>query len=363
MGRSWYKYLFVINSLVIFCLVCAIVFIEKNQERKSEIPAFISTALVNSETLNCDFCHGAQAAVIIDSKSSAVLYEKNAHTKLPMASTTKIMTALAVIENSSQDDVIEVSKEASGVEGSSIYLSAGERITVRDLLYGLLLESGNDAATALAIGVFGSEQECVKYMNERAHSMGAVSTCFENVHGLDSENHYTTAYELAVITKEAMKNSLFREIVSTKSYVTGGEKIRYFSNHNRLLKKHEWIIGVKTGYTSVSGRCLVSCMSRDGEEYVAVTLDDKNDWQDHEKMLMFACDNFNSVEIAKKDSFRIYCGFDSYVPADDVYVTSYGDNTFALKYKLTFSKGICKAEYFADGVTLGSFGMISDNRE
>ena len=315
-----------------------------------------------SETINCDFCHNAKSAVVIDAKSGAVLFEKNAHTRMPMASTTKIMTALAVLENASPDTVIEIPKEAVGVEGSSIYLKQGEKMTVKDLLYGLLLESGNDAAIALAIGVFGSVDECCDYMNERCHKMGLVNTRFENPHGLDDDNHYTTAYELALITKEAMKNSLFRQIVSTDNYIVPGDEPKYFSNHNRLLKTCKNAVGVKTGYTSKSGRCLVSACADDEEEYIAVTLNDPLDWQDHKDMHTYAFDNFDNVEIADKQTFFIYHGFDKYCPVDSIYLTVNGDKDFSIGYSLTKqSDKIIKAEYFTENSSLGSFGMVRDD--
>ena len=362
MKRNSFKYVFYFNVFLFFAIVIALSVFRSDKGEEKDVPVTITTPLLYSETVSGDFCHNAKSAVIIDAKSGAVLFEKNAHTRLPMASTTKIMTALAVLENASPDTVIEIPKEAAGVEGSSIYLRAGETMTVKELLYGLLLESGNDAATALAIGVFGSVEGCCDYMNERCHNMGLVDTNFENPHGLDSENHYTTAYELALITKEAMKNSLFRQIVSTENYIVQGENPKYFSNHNRLLKTYEHAVGVKTGYTSKSGRCLVSAGTDGDEEYIAVTLNDPLDWQDHKDMHTYAFSNFDSIEIADKKTFYVYHGFDKYSPLENISLTVNGDKNFKIGYRLTKQDdGILKAEYFAENASLGSFGMVEDD--
>ncbi len=362
MKRRSFKYIFVFNVMLVgMVCICIIVHIALCKDENDEIRASITTPLVFADTVSASFCESAKAAVLIDAKSGAVLFEKNAHSPLPMASTTKIMTALAVIENSNPDDVITVSNNASGVEGSSIYLTAGEKITVRDLLYGLLLESGNDAATALAEGVFGSVEKCCEYMNMRTHEMGLVSTNFTNPHGLDSDNHYTTAYELAVITQNAMDNDIFREIVSTKNYTSSGENMRYFSNHNRLLNSYAPAIGVKTGYTLRSGRCLVSASKMSNEEYIAVTLCDPLDWQDHKEMHDFGFESFNGYEIASKDSFYLRLGFCNYSPDEDIYITTHGDADFEINYKVTVSGEEVRIEYGTDNIFLGSFPIINQS--
>lgn len=359
MKRRSYKYIFYFNVFVILSLFVAALVVTLPQNSKNEaVPVSITTPLLHTETVNVGFCKNAKAAVIIDSQSGAVLYEKNSDMRLPMASTTKIMTALAVIENSSPDDVITVSPEAAGIQGSSIYLKAGEKMTVLELLYGLLLESGNDAAAALAIGVFGSQEACVDYMNSRAHSMGLVNTSFCNVHGLDDKNHYTTAYELSLISKNAMENELFSTIVSTKSYVTSGENPRYFSNHNRLLSSFDGAVGIKTGYTSKSGRCLVSAAQFEDERYIAVTLGDPLDWNDHKEMHSYAREHYDSIEIAHKESFRIYCGNDIYAPIENIFVTISGDADFFVDYKITLKGDVGKVEFFAQDKKLGSFGIV-----
>ncbi len=226
----------------------------------------------------------AGSAVLFDPASCCFLAERDADRRRPMASTTKIMTALVVIERCSLGDTVTVSPEAVGVEGSSIYLYAGERITVGTLLFGLLLSSANDAATALAIHVAGSVAAFAQLMNERGAEMGLVDTHFTNPHGLHDEAHYTTARELALIAATAMANETFAEIVATKRYSapqSGTDATRLFLNHNRLLRTYEGAIGIKTGFTKKSGRCLVSAARRNGLTLIAVTLDDGNDWRDH----------------------------------------------------------------------------------
>ena len=355
MKRQSYKYIFLFNVVFVLSVVIAVFVMQSRNGDEGNIRASITSPLVFSDALNVSFCKNAKAAVLIDAKSGAVLYEKNADTRLPMASTTKIMTALCVIEKAKPEDVVTVSRNAANTEGSSIYLAEGEQITVKDLLYGLMLESGNDAATALAEGVFGSVEECCRYMNKRAHEMGLVNTSFSNPHGLDDENHYTTAYELALVAKIAMNNEVFREIVMTKSYVASGKNDRYFSNHNRLLRSYPKAVGVKTGYTSKSGRCLVSAASDANEEYIAVTLNDSLDWNDHKEMHTFAFDNFDGYEIADGESFCIYSGFSKYKSPENIYITTSGDSAFTLNYKVTADKNTAVVEYSSDSVTLGRF--------
>ena len=217
-----------------------------------------------------------------------ILVSKNGTRRHPMASTTKIMTALVALENAGMEDEVIVSPDAAGVEGSSIYLATGEKQTMGNLLYALLLESANDAAAAIAIHLAGSISAFADRMNARAADMGLTDTHFENPHGLNADNHYTTAIDLARITAEAMRNPIFREIVSTRHKVIkvqNGTQVRSLSNHNRLLRSYDDCVGVKTGFTRISGRCLVSAAERNGMLEIAVTLDAPNDWQDHAALL------------------------------------------------------------------------------
>lgn len=223
----------------------------------------------------------AASAILVDAGSGDVLYEQNADAKMLIASTTKIMTALVAIREGNLSDTVTVSKTAACTEGSAMYLGIGEELTLETLLYGLMLCSGNDAAVAVAEHVGGSVEGFVAMMNEAAEEIGLTSTSFANPNGLDHENHYSTARDMAILAGEAMKNATFRRIVSTKIVSIGG---RSMTNHNKLLSMAEGCIGLKTGYTRAAGRTLVSCAERSGHRLIAVTLRDGNDWADHQAL-------------------------------------------------------------------------------
>lgn len=233
----------------------------------------------------------AQAACLMNAVTGEVVFEKNSDQILTMASTTKIMTLLAALEKSRLSERVTVSHNAVSQEGSSAYLEENAEITMKDLLYGMMLNSDNDAAVAVAEHISGSTEEFKNEMNRLAEKIGVKNTKFQNPNGLDEEGHYTTAYDLAKITCYALKNKKFVDIVSTKSYTAellrpSGEVYRIdYENHNRLLREYDGCIGVKTGYTEKSGRCLVSAAKRDGAVYVAVTLNCPNDWKEHKEML------------------------------------------------------------------------------
>lgn len=226
----------------------------------------------------------ALAALLLDADSGRVLYAKNAQIILPMASTTKIMTAVIILETLDLESEVKVTKESVGVEGSSIYLMEGEVLTVRELLYGMLLPSGNDAANALAVACAGSVANFAGMMNRKAEELGLSRTFFANPSGLPAKGHSTTAYDLACLAAYAIKNETFVKITSTvKTTITKGS--RYLVNRNALLRSYAGMIGVKTGYTSAAGRCLVTAAKRDGVTLVAVTLNGGNTWNDHKNML------------------------------------------------------------------------------
>lgn len=305
----------------------------------------------------------AEACVLIDGKSGAVLFEKNATARLPMASTTKIMTAKIILERMSLDTVVTVPTKATLVEGSSSYLRANEKITVEKLLYGLLLDSGNDSAYTLAEACSGSVEEFARLMNEEAEKMGLHSTSFANPHGLTAENHFTTAYELAFITMQAMKNEKFCEIVSEKNVVSpslDGKVTRYHSNHNKLLRTYDGAVGVKTGYTKAAGRCLVSAARRENELYIAVTLNDGNDWRDHTALLDYAFDGFESVEIAPHDGFAVYKNGKRFCNTDGVYLTVSSGAKPQISYEITLSDDTGTVLCYADGREIGKFGITAD---
>ncbi len=229
----------------------------------------------------------ARSAVVLDAASGRILFEHDARTKRGMASTTKIMTALCALEYGDIEKTVTISKTASGVEGSSMYLVPDEKLTLSDLIYGLMLVSGNDAATAIAESVSGSVQNFAELMNQKAAEIGAFDTSFTNPHGLSDENHFTTAYDLAKITAYAMQNPLFCEIVSTKSKKLSqneGGFPRHLVNHNKFLSMYESCIGVKTGFTKATGRCLVTAVEKNGLKLICVTLNDPDDWSDHKAL-------------------------------------------------------------------------------
>ncbi|MBR2925802.1 MAG: D-alanyl-D-alanine carboxypeptidase [Clostridia bacterium] len=230
----------------------------------------------------------AKAAVLIERTTGNILLCANENAPLPMASTTKVMTALMALELGNLDDVVTVGRNAYGVPGTSIYLSMGEQITLKDLLYGLLMASGNDAAVAIAEHIGGDVDTFCRMMTERAAELGCQDTVFINPHGLPADGHHTTAYDLALIAREAMNHPLFREIVSTSRASIpweGRSYNRILNNKNRLLTDYEGATGIKTGYTKAAGRCLVFGAQRDGMEVIGVVLC-CGDWFDEAARLM-----------------------------------------------------------------------------
>ena len=225
----------------------------------------------------------AAGAVLMDAESGRVLYGHDAHKPRLIASTTKLMTALVAVERAGAlDETVTVKGEWLGSEGSSIYLRAGEEITLRGLLYGLLLQSGNDAAMVIACHTAGSMEEFVELMNRRAAELGMKDSSFANPSGLDHENHYSTPYDMALLARACLDNSTVAELCATKSITVG---TRTFVNHNKLLWRCEGCVGMKTGFTEKAGRTLVSAAVRDGQTLICVTLNDGDDWNDHRKLL------------------------------------------------------------------------------
>lgn len=247
----------------------------------------------------------AKSAILIDAETGRSIYEKNADERLPMASTTKIITAITAIKYGNLSDVVTVSYNAATTEGSSVWLSEGEKLTLSDLLYAMMLESGNDASVAVAEHISGSVRDFAVLMNKVCKEAGAFSTNCVTPSGLDDELHYTTARDMAKIAGFAMKDEVFRDIVSTYKAVIpweGNDWDRTLVNHNKLLINYEGADGIKTGYTKKSGRCLVSSASKDSWRLIAVTLNAADDWNDHIKMLDYAYDNFGEeTDLIKKD--------------------------------------------------------------
>jgi len=243
----------------------------------------------------------AQCAAVLCADTGDFIYEKNADERRLIASITKIMTAIVVIENCDINDSVLVDTEWCNIEGSSMYLEAGKSYSVLELLQGMLITSGNDAATALACFVSGSEADFAALMNEKAAQLALTNTSFENPHGLDGEKQYSSARDMATLTAYCMENDIFRKIVSSKT-VTIGELT--FVNHNKLLWNCEGCIGVKTGYTIAAGRTLVSCCVRNGMRLICVTLNAPDDWNDHMMLYDSMYAEYTLVSY-KKDAFTV----------------------------------------------------------
>lgn len=255
----------------------------------------VCTALLWSGAAPCyadEIGTSATAAILLDADTGEVLYEKNADRQMLIASTTKILTALVALECAPLQQEITVTQNHM-VEGSSMYLKPGEQVTVEQLLYGLLLQSGNDAALALADVCCGSVEDFVAEMNRKAAQLGMEGSSFANPNGLDAENHYSTARDMARLAAAAVKNHTFVRLCSTSQASIG---TRTMTNHNRLLREVEGCIGMKTGYTKAAGRTLVTCAVRDGRTLVAVTLCDGNDWADHKALYAYGFDKIAKEE-------------------------------------------------------------------
>lgn len=288
----------------------------------------LSTLLVLC--LLCPACYAvepppvsAASAILMDAGSGRVLYAQDVHTQRLIASTTKLMTALVAVESTPDlNTVIQVKREYQA-EGSSMYLRVGEELTLKELLYGLLLVSGNDAALAIAGGCAGSIETFVDWMNQRAESLGMKDTHFANPNGLDDEAHYSTAYDMALLAQEVSKNERLMTLVATRSaYVAG----RSLTNHNKLLWRYEGCMGMKTGYTDAAGRTLVSCAKRGEQTLICVTLKDRDDWKDHAALFDYGFQAYPTHLLARKDKvFRTLPVTGSVLPqvevvtADDVY--------------------------------------------
>ena len=252
----------------VFCFVTAVLFVVMTQ---------VSFAAE-------DRFSAAKGAVLIEASSGRVLLEKDKDEKLPNASTTKIMTAIITLEQPNLDEMFTVDAEAIKVEGSSMGLIEGDKVTLRTLAWGMLLASGNDAANAAAAKICGSQQAFCERMNQKAAELGMRNTHFSSPSGLENGEHYTTAYDLALLARYAMKNEVFAEMVSSKSaklYFGDPPYHRWLTNHNRLLWQCEDCIGIKTGFTKAAGRCLVSAAQRDGLTLIAVTLGCPDDFNTH----------------------------------------------------------------------------------
>ena len=264
----------------------------------------ISTIINSSSNIVTEPTINSRAAIVYDRNSGQILFGKSENEKRKMASTTKIMTAIIVIENSNLDDIVTISSKAAGTGGSRLGLHTNDKISVKNLLYGLMLCSGNDAAVALAEYIGGSISDFAILMNNKCAELNLTSTHFVTPHGLDSEDHYTTAYELAIITNYALKNETFCKLVGTKNYtVIINNSSKTLSNTNELLGNLNGVYGVKTGFTNGANRCLVSAIKRNNLDLICIVLgaDTKNDrTKDSIELIEYAFSNFESINIKQK---------------------------------------------------------------
>lgn len=281
----------------------------------SNIYDSIETYSKDTNALNLN----ARSCIVLDRLSLKILYGKNETSRVKMASTTKIMTATIIIENCDLNETVEVSKKAAGTGGSRLGLKTGDKITIRDLLYGLMLCSGNDAAIALAEASSGSVENFSELMNSKAEALGLHNTHFESPHGLDSDNHYTTAYELAMLSNYALKNTTFSNIVGTKNYtVTINGYPKNLNNTNELLGNLNGIYGIKTGFTNGANRCLVTACKRNDMDIICVVLGcdtKKFRTSDSIKLIEYTFSNFEYIDISKK----IEEAFDKWILANTDY--------------------------------------------
>lgn len=298
-----------IISLIILLIICTsniIIFADDEIEEynKKIDNNEINKTIETSANLNDEPKINSRSAVVIDRKSKNIIYGKNENVKKAMASTTKIMTAMVVIQNTNLNNIVDISKKVAGTGGSRLGLKAGDKITVKDLLYGLLLRSGNDCAVALAEYVAGSVPEFSNLMNQNAQMLGLNNTHFVTPHGLDEEEHYTTAYELAILADYALNNEVFAQIVNTKSYTININKnSKTLNNTNELLGNLNGVYGVKTGFTNGAGRCLVTSIKRGNLDVICVVLgaDTKKDrTRDSAKLIEYTFNKYEEIDIKEK---------------------------------------------------------------
>lgn len=289
---------FVLMFILIFPVCCFAD--EENNEEEEQIPELVEAASDSAEEPNLN----SRAAIIYDRNSKEVIYGKEENTKRKMASTTKIMTCMVVLEKGELTDKVIVSKKAAGTGGSRVGLKTGDKVSVQDLLYGLMLCSGNDAAVALAEHVGGSVEGFADLMNEKARQLNLSNTHFVTPHGLDNEEHYTTAYELAIMADNALKNNTFSSIVGTKNITINiNGKPRNLSNTNELLGSMAGVYGVKTGFTNGANRCLVTSCKIENLDIITVVLGadtKKYRTQDSIKLINYAMNNYKEINMENK---------------------------------------------------------------
>ncbi|MDE7216020.1 MAG: D-alanyl-D-alanine carboxypeptidase [Clostridia bacterium] len=369
--KSISKIIAIILAIIIlnFMIIQLNTVIENNSIVSNNNRAWEKVAPSQNETFDkvATSVNKSSSSVVIEESTLRVLDGYNKDLRLEMASTTKIMTAMVAIENIELDNEITVADEAVGVEGSSIYLKYNEIWTIRDLLYGLMLRSGNDAAVAIAIAVGGSVDGFVKMMNEKAEDLGLKNTHFENPNGLHGESHYTSAYDLAVISAHAMRNEDFKKIVGTKMYTVSANETHptyYFANKNKLLYNYDGANGIKTGYTTDSGRCLVSSAERNGMQLISVVLNIYDTYGTCSAGMDKAFNEYIPVEIGQKGDI-----LESIDVEGDQYDVAL-ENSLVLPLKEGENLGLsCKFNISGDsslplqsGSVIGKIEFYNDNR-
>ncbi|TEB18014.1 D-alanyl-D-alanine carboxypeptidase DacB precursor [Pelotomaculum sp. FP] len=314
-----------------------------------------------------------EAAALIDGRNGQFLYEKNPYQQLYPASTTKILTAVIALENSKLNDMVTITAEACNVEGSALGLLEGEKMSLEDLLYALMLNSGNDAAVAIAVHVAGSVEKFADLMNEKAAEVGAVNSHFINPNGLPDPNHYSTAHDMALISYYAMQNPEFRKIVATKiRTIDRGDPMAqtYLENHNRLLWNYEGAVGIKNGYTEIARQCLVSAANRNGRELVAVVLktEGANIWTDSQTLLDYGFNDYNNICLTEAGKFvgevPVRYGLDESVPVQTGCSLNYNfptDNTADFRPEVKLAANV-NAPVKA-GTKLGELVFFEGDRE
>lgn len=308
------------------------------------------------------------AQVVMEQSSKTVMYSQNANVRMEMASTTKLVTALCVLENNQLDKIVTIPKQAVGIEGSSIYLREGQKFSVRDLLYGLMLRSGNDSAVALAIDTSGSVEKFVQLMNQKAKKLGCNNTNFVNPHGLSHPNHYTTAHELGILACQAMSNKDFATIVAAKSFKVEQNDTHdamLFVNKNKMLSNFDGANGIKTGYTTKSGRCLVSSAKQNKMQLVCVVLNDYDMWNDSKGLMQRVFDNYDAIKLSDKEN----CVWKlPSIEGQEICIGLKNDISFPLKkntkINLTFELNIDKnlSLPIQKGQKIGNICIYNDNR-
>ena len=298
----------------------------------------------------------AQAYCIMEAGSNRVLYSSNMNEKLPMASTTKVMTAVLALEKGSLNDVIEIKKEWTGIEGTSIYLKEGEKLTLEDLLHGMMLVSGNDAAVSIACYIGGSIDNFAKMMNKKAKELGMKNTHFTNPNGLPDDDHYTTAYDFTLLASYAMKNENFVKIINDEKWsmpYEGKANQRTIYNKNKLLKSYEGANGVKTGFTKKARKCFVLAAKRNNMQVVGVLLHTENHYEESKMFLDMAFNNFTLKKVIEKGDYVKTVqmkdsknGIIKLSAGSDVYFPLKSDESADIKYKKVYNSG--SDNYIAD---------------